>query len=116
MISLLIGFSMTNAIVFQRVSHWLRTMVTGLDDSTFKMRVQNDCLCGFRQEALGRLFRCHTCMGFWIGIGLSFVIDYPIDSNFAGIQWLEHIAAGFLQSVFNTILWVILLKVDVEKL
>ena len=112
-IFLVIGFSITNTIVFMHVCAWLRKLVCGVDDATFRSQPKQ----GFRVGWLGRLFHCHTCMGFWVGVLLSyfhggFIVEY-VDS----LGRVESaIGDGFLLSAFNFALWLVLRRLGAEEL
>jgi len=116
LIWLFVGFSATNIIVFQHVFLWLRKAVSGIDDEQFKLFAKYRSLAGFRRSFLGRLFRCHTCMGFWIGILAYHLGAYSFIRNIVSCEIAGYICSGLLQSVFNTILWLLLLKIGIEKL
>ena len=115
----LVGFSITNAIVFLHMFEWLRQLACGLDDFGFRKAIFRNRVkpCGFRVTFIGRLFHCHACMGFWVGVLLSvayggFILDH-IDS----ISLYESVALdGFLLSGTNFIAWVILRKLGAEEL
>ena len=66
-----IGFAAANALVFLHVFAWLRRLVSGVSDTEFDEAAREGRLKGFRRAWLGRLVRCHACMGFWIGVGIS---------------------------------------------
>jgi hypothetical protein len=113
---LVIGFSATNVIVFQHVFHWLRVIITGMADEEFYRHVKHGVIFGFRRAFLGRLFRCHTCMGFWIGVALCGFGAYDFIGGVARNIFLEYVCAGLLQSVFNTVVWLLLLKLGAKNL
>ena len=117
---LLVGFSITNSIVFLHVFSWFRKLVSGLDDKQFHLAVERkrgQRLEGFRETYLGRMVRCHSCMGFWVGLVLSitykgFICRY-VDFLFL---YDTVIADAFLLSGFNFCAWVILQKLGTENL
>jgi hypothetical protein len=113
---LAIGFSITNAMSFLHVSSWLRKAVSGLTDLQFSIKAEQNELSGLRQAWLGRLVRCHACLGFWVGGFLSvlfqgFISEY-MEVSFAGSVILD----GFLLSGFNFVLWVVLRKLGAGEL
>ncbi len=117
---LFIGFAITNAVVFLHIGHGVRRLVSGLTDEEFLLRLDYSSpapLTGFRQIYLGRLIRCHACMGFWVGLLLSlglggifqrYVDVFPLLSAF--------FADGFLLSAFNFVLWVVLSRWGAKEL
>ncbi len=114
---LAVGFSITNAVVFLHVFSWLRKLVCGLSDKEFHKLAHGGMLSGFRGGFLGRLFHCHACMGFWIGVLLSLRLGGIIVEHVSAISQLEGIVAdGFLLSGFNFCLWVVFRKLGVEEM
>ena len=114
---LLIGFSVTNSIVFLHVFAGLRDVVSGIDDTGFYAESRSGLLIGFREAFIGRLFRCHACMGFWVGLVMSicfggFVCRYWLVDNVFILACLD----AFLLSGFNFIVWVVLRRLGSEEL
>jgi len=112
----LIGFSITNAVVFLHVFAWLRSVISGLSDNEFEFASHKGTLEGFRQKVLGRLFRCHACTGFWVGGFLSaslggFISEY-VELSFT----FDVVGSGLLLSCTNFIIWVVLRKLGAEEL
>lgn len=110
-----VGFSATNILVFLHVCHWLRELVSGLSDEGFRLKCKVGGL-SVREAYLGRLMRCHACMGFWVGVSLSalyggFITEYMVLSFPADV-----IGDGLLLSFFNFLLWVVLRKLGAEDL
>jgi len=105
-----IGFSITNAVVFLHVFHWLRRAVSGLSDHDFYEMVQKKRgrSVGFRTSYLGRLVRCHACVGFWIGVFLSLISGSFINEYMSLSFPIDVVADGLLMSGFNFVVWVIL--------
>lgn len=101
-------------IVFQYVFSWLRKVVTGMSDEQFYQRIQAGTISGFRNAFLGRLFRCHTWMGFWVGGELYALGAYGFIGDITHHAVLGYILAGLLQSVFNTVAWMALLKLGAQ--
>jgi len=115
----LVGFSITNAIVFLHVFEWLRELACGVDDFNFrKAMIRRQMIpCGFRVAFVGRLFHCHACMGFWVGVLLSFAHGSFILDHVGSISFYESVVLdGFLLSGTNFIAWVILRKLGAEEL
>jgi hypothetical protein len=112
---LLVGFGITNSIVFLHIGHWLRRLVSGVSDTEFYSSISNrkalldfPTLKRFRIQFFGRMFRCHACMGFWVGS--IFALSYyhsPL---------IESVLHGFALSAANFILWVILVKLGAKTL
>ncbi len=113
---LAIGFSITNAISFLHVSSLFRKAVSGLTDLQFFTKAKNCTLVGFRQSVCGRLVRCHTCTGFWVGVFLS--ISYRgFISKYMEVSLLECIVLdGLLLSGFSFVLWVVLRRLGAGEL
>lgn len=113
---LAIGFSVTNTLAYLHVFHWLRSLVSGLTDREFNARVLRRGLQGFRQEYLGRLVRCHACLGFWVGVSLSLIglgsISEYVDLSFP----LDVVGDGFLVSGTNFFVWLVLRRLGAEEL
>jgi len=113
---LLVGFSVTHTLVFLHVFHGFRSLVSGLTDREFDNRAIRRGLMGFRQEYLGRLVRCHACMGFWIGVSLSAGYGGFI-SGYMDLPFLHDVVwDGFLLSLSNFILWLVLRRLGAEEL
>ena len=106
---LTVGFAITNALVYLHLFHWLRKLVSGVSDNKFCDLSLSGNLYGIRQTVLGRLFRCHTCIGFWVGIVLTWI-------EFNWSIKVHPIIGGFLLSGFNFILWTVLVRLGVHKL
>jgi len=117
---LLVRFSITNAIVFLHVFHWFRKLVSGLTDRQFYLATafkQGQRLDGFREAYLGRLVRCHACMGFWVGLLLSVLYKGFICRYLDFLSVYDTVIAdGFLLSGFNFCVWVVLRKLEAESL
>lgn len=113
---LLIGFSITNAVVFLHVGHWFRRLVSGLRDREFRNLIKQGSLSGFRRAVLGRLVRCHACSGFWIGTFLYMVISTPIVESMMSNIFIGAVMYGMMQSGFNFVLWVILRRLGAEEM
>ena len=117
---LFVGFSITNSLVYLHIFHWLRHLISGMSDVVFYRSVegkQGRKLETFRQRYLGRLVRCHACMGFWVGASLSLVYGSPImmiDGQLG--KWEGVVGDGLLLSGFNFILWVILSKMGAKDI
>jgi len=117
LIFLFVGFSITNAITFLHVSHWFRILVSGFDDDDFREYSKQGKIEGFREEYLGRLVRCHACMGFWVGCFLSWYCGGFID-EYMTIRAIPDaiIADGLMLSFFNFFTWLIFRKLGAEEL
>ena len=113
---ILVGFSITNTLVFLHVFHWMRSLVSGLTDMEFSEAVSRRWLTGFRQAYLGRLVRCHACMGFWVGVSLSLIGWGPISEYMDLLFPLDVIGDGFLLSGSNFFAWLVLRKLGAEEL
>lgn len=111
--------SISHTIVFLHITHWFRKLVSGVSDGNFILYTMTGAFGKsnrFRNAYLGRLVRCHACMGFWIGSFLSllyggFIIDYVDVPIIVGI-----IGDGFFASIFNFFAWLILRKLGAEEL
>ncbi len=99
-------FGLTNAIVFLHVGKPIRELITGIVDEEFHLRLKTAKM-NWRERWLGRLIHCHACSGFYCGL-----IIYPVifDLN------LNIITYSLSASAINFILWVILMKIGVDKL
>jgi hypothetical protein len=115
-IFLIVGFSITNALVFLHVFHWFRTLVSGVTDKRFERAVSNEKLKGFRNGFLGRLIRCHACMGFWVGVSLSLGYGGFISKYMDLSSLTDVIGDGLLLSGSNFVAWVVLRKLGAEEL
>jgi hypothetical protein len=116
---LFVGFSITNTIVFLHAFHWFRIGISGLTDDSFGRIVRNPRgfgLKGFRQKYLGRLVRCHSCFGFWVGVSLSFFFGSFINRYMVLSFPSDVIADGFLLSGFNFVAWLVLKNMGAERL
>jgi hypothetical protein len=116
---LAVGFSITHTVVFLHIFHWFRILISGMDDYVFNHRIHGayDHLHGFRQRYLGRLVRCHACMGFWIGVVLSILYGGFITKYMSsGLIWIDVICDGFLLSGFNFFIWLVFRKLGAEEL
>jgi len=114
---LAIGFSITNSIVFLHVFSWLRKLVCGLSDAKFFSLAKERKLGGFRNAFLGRMFHCHACMGFWVGVLLSYRCDGFIVRHVESFGRFDSmIMDGFLLSGFNFVLWLVLIKLGAKEL
>lgn len=116
-IFLIVGFSITNAIVFLHVFGWLRRLIAGISDAEFNEKAGQGTLKGFRRAFLGRLLHCHACLGFWVGSFLSisfggFIQEYVEVGSLPIVVLLD----GFLLSGSNFILWVFLWRHGAEEL
>ncbi len=115
-----VGFAITNALAFLHVGRGFRRVVSGISDDDFLLRLEYMSpgpLMGFRQSFLGKLVRCHACLGFWIGAILSLLL-WGVTTEYleAPSKPVCAIADGFLLSGFNFVLWVCLKKLGVEEL
>jgi len=124
---LLIGFSVTNALTFLHVFLWFRTLVSGVSDKKFEHIVSRDNddtvpysvlkrFTLFRYEYLGRLVRCHACMGFWVGVCLSLLQGGFITEYMQCAYDLFFLWDGFLLSGSNFFIWLIARKLGAEEL
>jgi hypothetical protein len=114
---LLLGFSLTNIIVFLHVFSWFRKLICGISDYVFYYRAQNNKLIGFRKSFLGRMIHCHACTGFWVGCLLSCWMRESILISMKSNSLIElAIVNGILMSGFNFIVWVVLRKLGAEEL
>ena len=117
---LLVGFSITNAVVFLHVFHWLRHLASGMTDREFHIAVElkrGQRLEGFRNAYLGRMVRCHACMGFWVGLLLSILYSGFVCRYLDFLSLYDSVIAdGFLLSGFNFCVWVMLRKFGAESL
>ena len=82
---LLAQFGLTNAISKEHVF------------SGFRNKIQNDIL--------KKLIECETCLGFWVGCLLWWILP-PITN----IEFCNIIVAGLISSAFNKILLITLYK------
>lgn len=113
---LLIGFSITNALVFLHAFHWLRIFISGMTDWVFSLAIKKRMLHGFRNAYLGRFVRCHACMGFWVGVSLSLLAGGFIN-KYMGLSFIEVVIGdGFLLSGSNFFIWLVLRKLGAEEL
>ncbi len=108
-----LGFSITNAIVFLHSFSWLRKIMSGIDDREFHRRANLNEL-SIRASILGRLFHCHACMGFWVGLATYMVL--PIWNFEGNIVYLSPLVNGFWVSGWNFIIWVFLRRHGAEEL
>lgn len=114
---LLVGFAITNMLVFLHVGHWFRKLVSGLTDTEFFTMMCNPTprLTTFRHVWLGRLVRCHACMGFWVGLGMSLVCGpnayFCVD---CGLYYADAVGDGLLVSGSNFIVWLVCRKLGAE--
>jgi hypothetical protein len=115
-ILLSVGFSVSHAIVYLHVFHWLRRLVSGVDDKSFHNRLSLNGV-GIRIGFFGRLFRCHACMGFWVGVFLySFNGNPIVEEMILHGPIFESVSFGFLQLGFNSFVWLILRRLGAEEL
>ena len=104
-------FGLTNAITFLHIGKPIREFFSGVSDDDFYERAR--CVSGkglqtWRHAFIGRLFRCHACMGFWVGIPLAlffqkadiFVIEYDVIAS--------AICASLSASAVNFIIWALI--------
>ena len=112
----LVGFSITNSIVFLHVFSWFRNLISGMNDNEFQVKAGSKLLKGFREEYLGRVVRCHACMGFWVGVFLSVSFGGVISKYVIMCEFLSYVFDGFSLSGFNFLIWVLLRRLDVEDL
>lgn len=113
---LVVGFAITNTLVFLHVFHWFRVLVSGTTDLQFEVIAHRGELSGFRQKYLGRLIRCHACMGFWLGVSLSLMHGGFINRYMDLFFPADVLGDGFMLSGFNFCLWAVLRKLGVEEL
>ena len=118
---LIIGFSITNLIVFLHVFHFLRTFVSGINDQQFLIASSCHRLHGFRQVYLGRLMRCHACMGFWVGLALYLLLHFCIKTDIINMGWTTSTfcnALGYalFQSIANFGFWLVFRRLGAEEL
>ena len=118
---LTIGFGITNAIVFLHIFGWLRKVLSGVDDGTFQRLAACKRLPHWRARFLGRLVRCHACMGFWIGMFLYVFLylatgDHMIEIVLTRLCIVNAVLCGFIQSAANFILWVFLRRFGAEEI
>lgn len=106
-----IGFSITNSLVYLHVFHWFRKLVSGVTDVQF----ESDKPIGFRQETIGGLVRCHTCMGFWVGILLSWGYGGFINEYMDLMYPVNILCDGLLLSSNNFFLWLVARKLGAEE-
>lgn len=85
-IFLLAQYGLTNAISKEYIFEGLRTKLS-------------------KYKLLSKLISCETCLGFWVGCLLSFIV-FPI----VGYSLISIISAGLVASAFNKILLIILYK------
>ena len=113
---LFIGFSVTNAVAYLHVFHWLRRLVSGVSDKEFYSVISSGEV-NFRVSFLGRLLRCHACFGFWVGVFLySFNGNPIVEEMIVCGPVVEVIGFGFLQLGFNSFAWLILRRLGAEEL
>lgn len=117
LVYIVVGFSITNSIVFLHIFSWFRRLVSGMSDSSFLQQSRTLSLRGFRAAWLGRLVRCHACMGFWVGAFLSAVCGGFINEYMEfGFPYSQHVADGLFLSGTNFMVWVALRKLGAEEL
>ena len=97
-------FGITNVICYLHVCHWLRKLVSGVSDTEFYNSINNKQVLQrfpvwqqYRIRSAGRLFRCCSCMGFYIGSLLAYFYSYPNP-----LLW------GLASSGFNFIVWALI--------
>ena len=111
-------FGLANAIVFLHVGRPVRESITGVTDEEFRRRMggHGGGLSSWRHSVIGRMFRCHACMGFWVGIPLAVlhwgVPPYCPDPALIKISICSSLSA----SAFNFIVWTVLVKLGADKL
>lgn len=99
-------------LVFLHIFHWFRKLTSGITDEEFR----NKKLEGFREEFIGRLVRCHTCMGFWVGVFLSLFYE-SISAQYIEFPSLSYVIFdGILLSGNNFFVWLIARKLGAEEL
>jgi len=112
-----VGFAITNTIVFLHVFSGVRRFFSGVQDYKFHIMARTNTLKGFRLGVLGRFVHCHTCMGAWVGAFLSIVHGGFISEYMCfGVPWVVHIFDGFFLSGANFFAWLILRKLGAEEL
>ena len=109
---LAIGFSITNTVAYLHVFHWLRYAISGVSDVEFEMLKTP----GFRKRFIGRLVRCHACLGFWIGILLSFGYGGFINEYMDLTYPVTMVCDGFLLAGNNFFLWLVARRLGAEEL
>jgi hypothetical protein len=113
---LFIGFSVTHAVAYLHVFHWLRKLISGVSDKEFYMVITSGEV-NFRASFFGRLLRCHACLGFWVGVFLySFNGNPIVEEMVVHGPIVEAVCSGFLQLGFNSFAWLILMRLGAEEL
>lgn len=92
---------LTNFIIWSLICYSITNVITqsSLFDPIRKYIEQ-------KNKHIGKLFKCPMCMGFWIGILLSFIWFSPsnlIDFNMSNIPYC--ILDGFLSSAISWLLF-----------
>lgn len=77
------SLSITNIIGKEYIFNWFRKFI----DKYFKYSLIN------------KMINCSTCLGFWVGIGISFI--FP---QFLPNIWLNMVVCGSISSIINKII------------
>ena len=112
----MVGFAITNSLVFLHIFEWFRRVVSGMSDAGFNTLVHHKAVSGFRLGFLGRLVRCHACMGFWVGFCLSLYFGGFIPRYMEIAYPYDVLADSFFLSGTNFVLWIILRKLGAAEL
>ena len=99
-------FGASNCIAFLHIGKPIRNALLILSEKDFKVfwiSSVSNVVFGF----LHKLSTCHACVGFWIGMALSYWYLYDV---------LPCIVISLSASAFNFIIWTLLVKLDVHQL
>jgi len=111
----IVGFGIANALAYLSIFSFYRKSVSGISDADFEQKVRDGRLRGFRAVYLGRLVRCHTCTGYWVGVFLAYVTDADILMT-CGHVITRCIAGGFFLSCTSFFMWLVARRLGAEEL
>lgn len=113
-----ICFAVSIAVTQLHAFGWLRRLVSGLWDKEWYPFIARDSqrndfdptnhrIRKFRVFFLGRLIRCPACIGFWVGLTMSY---YFYENLILAVQ------EGFWALGINYIAWALLVKIGAKLL